>query len=206
MKSKENKDFKAKKPIFKRWWFWLIVVLVFAGAASGGGDDAATPASGDSSIISNVDTSQPEAPSAPAAAQEPADDESSTGQEPTADEFVDTQEPDSDNPLMSALATEIPVINGSKTERIGTAAYILSDKSLVTEAYLSEFASKRVEGSGYNWYMIKFPDETGIFFPGSMSMLASYGDIAKDGMLEDTIGHITIDTENGTCTYEPASE
>ncbi len=196
-----SKEPKAKKPIFKRWWFWLIVVLVFAGAASGGVDDTATPANGDSSIISNVDTSQPEPPSEPATSPEPSADEPAAP-----DESVDSQEPESDNPLVNAKLVEIPVMNGSKTERIGTAAYIISDKSLVTESGLAEFAAQKVDGAEYNWVTIKFPDGTGIVFPASASSAGAYAQLADDTSIEKTIGDIFIDTTSGTCTYEPASE
>ena len=142
-----SKEPKAKKPIFKRWWFWLIVILVIAGAASGVEDDTATPTNGNSSTISNVDMSQPETPSEPAASQEPANNDPATGQDTVSGESVATQESDSDNPLINAKLVEIPVMNGFKTERIGTAAYIISDKSLVTESGLAEFAAQKVDGN-----------------------------------------------------------
>lgn len=195
MKSKENKEFKAKKPIFKRWWFWLIVVLVVCGVASGGGTDASTPTEGGSGVISNVDTSQVEPSS-----------ESTMPPESAGNEPVDTQEPDSNNPLISANMVEIPVMNGSQTERIGTAANIISDKALITEANLVEFAAKRVDGAEYNWVTIKFPDDTGIVFPASNSSVGAYAQLADDSSIKETIGDIFIDTTNGTCTYEPASE
>lgn len=206
MKSKENKEFKAKKPIFKRWWFWLIVVLVVCGVASGGGTDASTPAEGNSGVISNVDTSQVEPSSESTTPPESAGNELATSQEPADSEPVDTQEPDSNNPLISANMVEIPVMNGTQTERIGTAANIISDKSLITEANLVEFAAKRVDGAEYNWVTIKFPDDTGIVFPASNSSVGAYAQLADDSSIKETIGDIFIDTTNGTCTYEPASE
>lgn len=204
MKSKENEESKAKKPIFKRWWFWLIVVLVICGVASGGGNDASIPSNSSSGTISDVDTSQTDSEST--TPPESAGNEPATSQEPADSETVDTQEPDSNNPLISAHMVEIPVMNGSQTERIGTAANIISDKSLITEANLVEFAAKRVDGAEYNWVTIKFPDDTGIVFPASDSSVGAYAQLADDSSIKETIGDIFIDMTNGTCTYEPASE
>lgn len=105
------------------------------------------------------------------------------------------------NPLMSAEVIEIPVMNGFKTERIGTAAYVFSDKLLLTEEYLVEFAEKRVSGKDYNWMFIKFSDDTAIFFYGSIESFASYGTLAEDNTLEEVIGDIFINIEERKCTY-----
>lgn len=136
----------------------------------------------------------------------PSPSESSTiSSEPedSSSESSSTQEADSDNPLINTSLVEIPVMNGTKTEKIGTAAYIVSDKSLITEQYLAEFAENRVAGSGFNWVFIKFPDDTGIFFPGAIAEFASYGTIGEDKSLGETLGDIVI--KDGKCTYTPAS-
>lgn len=108
--------------------------------------------------------------------------------------------------ILSASIETAPVMNGSRTEEIGTRAYINISKDDLMKASAEEFAkfaATKVDSSGYNWFSVIFDDGTGICFPGSFAYFCEYGKLDEEGALLETIGHITI--ANGTCTYEPVT-
>lgn len=108
------------------------------------------------------------------------------------------------NILMDAQIRECPVMNGTKTERIGTYAYIITDKELLkktcSEADYIEFLNKRVKDSGYNWFTIVFEDNTGIQYGGSYIYQGTYGKLDKDRCITKAIGDVFL--EDGKVTYE----
>lgn len=95
------------------------------------------------------------------------------------------------NFLMDSELTVKDVMNGSGDTVIGQRAYIRLGKDQLEEMtadHLREFAENRVEGSGYNWVSIIVTGGNGICFPGSDTTFAIYGKLDEEGMLEETIG------------------
>lgn len=126
---------------------------------------------------------------------------------------VDAQ---STNPLMSTELNVRDVMNGYKTQKIGGQyAYIEISKSVlknITEEQFAEFCQKKVADSGYNWVSIICDDGTGICFSGSLSTMATYGEVDSDGAILNGYGDISyvdengnIVAENGHYTYEARS-
>lgn len=107
------------------------------------------------------------------------------------------------NDLMDYELTVKDVMNGTGDTVIGQCAYIrVSEKQLeeMTADHLREFAENRVEGSGYNWVSIITSSGNGICFTGSNTIIASYGKLGEDGILEDTVGAWTRQSD-GSYTY-----
>lgn len=107
------------------------------------------------------------------------------------------------NPLMEHELSIEDVMNGTGDTVIGQCAYIrVSEKEFdeMTADHLREFAEKRVEGSGYNWVSIITSSGNGICFTGSNTIIASYGKLGEDGILEETVGAWTRQSD-GSYTY-----
>lgn len=112
-------------------------------------------------------TTQTEAPEPPReTAQEPVS-ASSDGQEGTApskpQEPTETAPPQ--NPLAALGVQEHPVMNGFKTERIGTWASITTTKEFisgVSDQQLYDYLTN-LPVSNYNWFNVFFEDGTGLW-------------------------------------------
>lgn len=103
------------------------------------------------------------------------------------------------NPLTTAEVKTADVMNGFKTERIGTRAYIEVSKDVlktVTLEQYTEFVDTVVKDKDYNWFSIICEDGTGITFPGSMGIVADYGAQDKDGTIIKSSGTIML-TDSG---------
>lgn len=115
-----------------------------------------------------------------------------------------TPEAGEDNVFMAAAVHEADVMNGTKTSKIGTWAYINIDKAAAKAASpedYAEFAKNTVSGSGYNWFSITFEDGTGITFTGCLTYLATYGTQDDEGCIVDALGDISLNTNSGVCSY-----
>lgn len=113
--------------------------------------------------------------------------------------------PDISNALLIAPVREAPVMNGFKTERIGTRAYVKvskDDLKTITNEQYTTFVDTVVKDSGYNWFTIFCDDGTGICFAGSIGFFAEYGILDEEGSITEVIGYITISEEG--YTYEEA--
>ena len=53
----------------------------------------------------------------------------------------------------------------------------------------------------HNYVSIMCEDGTGIVFPGSLSLIATYGELDKDGSILESKGDILLQ-EDGTYLYE----
>lgn len=94
---------------------------------------------------------------------------SSVPQEPAEAPEKPVQEPaqaaNEANPLFSLVVHTRPVMNGFKTERIGTWAYIDTTKefmSSVTDQQFYDYLSE-LSAEGYNWFNVFFEDGTGLW-------------------------------------------
>lgn len=129
----------------------------------------------------------PEPESTPEATTEPPE-ESDTPEEP---EPADTPE---QNPLLQFSIQTRPVMNGFKTERIGTWAYIETTKAAmkeVTDQQLKDYLAG-LDTENYNWFNIFFEDGTGLYcMTGMGGIYVEYGPIDKN--------------EGGSVPYENSS-
>lgn len=110
---------------------------------------------------------------------------------------------DSDNPLMN-LNIQVGIVKNGFGEKIGNYAYVTISKEAlkeITGQQLYEFAYEKIDNSGYNWFTIACEDDTGIQFPGSTSMFATYGILDDDHCILTTIGDITL-TYDKEYTYK----
>ncbi len=109
------------------------------------------------------------------------------------------------NPFLAAETQEADVMNGAKTAKIGTWAYIemkkASAKAASPEEYV-EFARQRVSGQDYNWFSVLFEDGTGIQFTGCHTYLATYGQLDGEGCMVQPEGDISLNTKTGACSYD----
>lgn len=95
---------------------------------------------------------------------------------------------------------ERPVMNGFKTEKIGTYGRVLVNSSDITEENLIELYNNVIKDSGYNWFTIAFTDgKDGIVFPGA-SYFFTYGKLDTDGAILESKGLGTI--LDGKIDYE----
>lgn len=84
-----------------------------------------------------------------------------------------------------------PVMNGTKTKRIGTWGYILTTKELLgrlTDQQLHDLLAAQ-DTAGYNWFNVFFEDGTGIYYLASMGgAYFEYGavDPAEGGAVDTT--------------------
>ena len=114
--------------------------------------------------------------------------------------------PQSDNPLLLSGFFTGDVLSGTG-KNIGTYGYTLIEKSDLPDInsnkfseYLSEFADEKVQDSGYNWVSIIFDDGTGVFFGGSGTLFADYGNLDDEGCIIDLFG--TFIKNSGRYEYE----
>lgn len=132
--------------------------------------------------------------------------ESDTDEKKRESEAERQQNADSKNTALGNFS-ERPVMNGSKTERIGTYVHVHSDRSLVTEASLIDFVQNDLPRfEDMNWVVIDLNDGYGLHFLPSMS-LADYG-LIEDGSLTKGYENYMIYAEEGSIqknVYEGAS-
>lgn len=144
--------------------------------------ESENPAHSDAPATSSPAPSEPEEPSAP----------------------VESDPPNSENPLLggydslaekilyNAQISECPVMNGTKTERIGSYGRIIMSKddmkSLTSEQVFSFAQDVICSFSGeYNWFTIKMNDGTGMVF-SACGLSFDYGVLGLDGLLEERLG------------------
>ena len=99
-------------------------------------------------------------------------------QEPAAQE--PTPAANEANPLLALEVQTCPVMNGFKTEQIGTWAYIETTKefmSSVTDQQLYDYLSE-ISTEGYNWFNVFFEDGTGLWTISPA--LIEYGQADRD--------------------------
>lgn len=87
------------------------------------------------------------------------------------------------NPLLALEVQTRPVMNGFKTERIGTWAYIETTKefmSSVTDQQLYDYLSE-LSAKSYNWFNVFFEDGTGLWCMSSLGgYYIEYGAVDED--------------------------
>lgn len=106
------------------------------------------------------------------------------------------------NQILNSNVSEIPIMNGSQTEQIGTAGTIVTSKdALNTFSYAEiksagEEISQMLTDKGYNYFLITFGDDTGILIN-----LDSGFDLASYGLIEDDSLSKTYSTVRDEGTY-----
>lgn len=110
----------------------------------------------------------------------------------------------SENPLLNITEQTGAVYSGDKSKILGSRGYIFISKDIlekITSDQLMEFAQKRVQDSGYNWFSIICEDGTGICFSACDIYYPSYGKLDSDGAITEGYGDITWDFDANTYTY-----
>lgn len=106
--------------------------------------------------------------------------------ESTSETTTESTTKKSQNILMNSELIEAPVMNGTRTEQIGTYAYIkLSSSdfnSLKPEDYY-EFAVSKVDKSGYNWVSIISDNGQGATWSGSIISVLTFGELDNEGCI-----------------------
>lgn len=88
--------------------------------------------------------------------------------------------------------TEKPVMNGTKTEQVGTYAVAKSNGIEIDKEILLDFYKNNVENSDYNWITIDLGNGKGIVFAGGTEFIFTYGEIDNEGCITKTLGSGTI--------------
>lgn len=89
---------------------------------------------------------------------------------------------DEENPMLKLKIQTKPVMNGLKTEQIGTWAYVVTTKETIMSATDEQVHAflKEIEEKGYNWFNIFFEDGTGL--DASFANALDYGPVdAEEG-------------------------
>ncbi len=177
----------------------IVLLLAALGSSTGGDKDdtAGEPVQTEEAVKQEPETTQ-EPESKP---DKPEESEPASDQETAAEQT----EAETDNPLMKAELQVSDVASGSG-EKIGEWAEVTIQKDVlkaVTQEQYAEFCESVVKDSGYNWVTISCGDGTGIQFAGSISFVATYGNLDNEGCITETIGTIMVE-EDGTYSYTPA--
>lgn len=97
---------------------------------------------------------------------------------------------------------EYPVLNGPKTEQIGTRGSIVLLGELDDDT-LTQICED-VDGLDYNWFTVDCGDGTGLHFPGCEAIGGAYGNLDEDGSVSDAIKIVwTADDGNGYTLVDP---
>ena len=123
-------------------------------------------------------------------------EEKTTEEETQEDQPEEEQEKTNKTTSVFGNVAEKPVMNGIKTERIGTYAEVLFNGTEINKENLIKFYKENVEGSGYNWVTLNIDGKNGIVFPGA-SITFSYGELdPTDGAIINEVGNgiVTEDT------------
>lgn len=144
--------------------------------------ESENPAHSDAPATSSPAETEPEKPSAPTESEPPNSENPLLGGYDSLTEKI----------LYNAQISECPVMNGTKTERIGSYGRIImskDDMKALTSGQFFKYAEEFVcsfQGT-YNWFTIKFNDGTGIIFPGCF-LSFDYGELNEYGEVENRLG------------------
>lgn len=150
---------------------------------------------------------EPEPPSESEGSEQPsAPDEAA----PVEDPILGSYDSLTEKILYTAEIVECPVMNGTKTERIGSYARIIMAKddmkSLTSEQMFSFTQNVICSLQGeYNWFTIKMNDGTGMVFPGCI-LSFDYGVLAEDGTLEQHLGSGFANSDANAFDYYTVEE
>ncbi|SCH33650.1 Membrane protein involved in colicin uptake [uncultured Clostridium sp.] len=126
------------------------------------------------------------------------EDISNTKNNNTKEETQKTKENNNDRNVLGNIV-EKPVMNGFKTERIGTYAEVMVGGREINKENLVKFYESVVKDSGYKWVTLNIDGENGIVFPGA-SYVFTYGEIDDEGCITKSIGNGSI--ADGKVSYE----
>lgn len=131
---------------------------------------------GDKAIIKNENKEE----------QVPQEKKESTNEE---EKNVSSQDKQIENPFGAVMKK--PVMNGFKTERIGTYAEVMTGGIEINKENLIAFYKSVVKDSGYNWVTLNIDNKFGLQFAGSMAYF-DYGEIDDEGCITRRIGYGSI--------------
>jgi hypothetical protein len=96
---------------------------------------------------------------------------------------------------------ELPVMNGSQTERIGTRGRITILEAEPDAELLTQICND-LDGLDYNWFTVDCAasDGKGLCFYGGMAIAGEYGTLTEDGSIEKAEKAVTIN--DGVYTLE----
>ena len=103
-----------------------------------------------------------------------------TGEAESKTDYTDNSE-DEQSPATNLRINELPVMNGTQTERIGTYSMCYMFSEDCTEEVLAEWYAE-IKDKGYNWNIIRYVDFAG---DENTGVYANYGLIEKDVRLAD---------------------
>lgn len=114
--------------------------------------------------------------------QVPQEKKESTNEE---EKNVSSQDKQVENPF--GVVMKKPVMNGFKTERIGTYAEVMTGGIEINKDNLLAFYKSVVKDSEYNWVTLNIDNKFGLQFGGSMAYF-EYGEIDDEGCITRQIG------------------
>ncbi len=98
---------------------------------------------------------------------------------------ISSQDNQIENPFSAVMKK--PVMNGIKTERIGTYAEVMTGGIEINKENLIAFYKSVVKDSEYNWVTLNIDNKFGLQFAGSRPFF-TYGEIDNEGCITRQIG------------------
>ncbi len=100
------------------------------------------------------------------------------------------------------IIKEMPVMNGFKTERIGTYLYVdISDKSFkdlnLNKKIVDEFYKKAIGNKKYNWITIRLKNNKGLSDPGTSDFFV-FSNLNSENEMHKQIGFLKFDKNGKT--------
>lgn len=191
-----------KQPKKKPLTYWAISFVLMCVFALMVPQDESTPSTPNSSSVPAVSSSS--AAEEPASAPASSEESEPTASSASSDSLSTAQEPVGEtNLLMNTNISERPVMNGFKTERIGTYGLVMMDKDFLKaygEEKFVEYVNTVVAGKDYNWFTIDFGDGTGLVFTGCNTLVITYAELDEENAIAETIGTAILN-EDGGYTY-----
>lgn len=138
-------------------------------------------------------------------AKEKAEAEQKRKEEQEAKEKAEAEQKQKDNEdkefeyISIGTPSERPVMNGIKTERIGTYLDAVCNNTSLTDEELIQFYKDYVKDTDYNWVQLRFPDGTGLHFS---DIFFSYCTLDIENGVSNEKGHGRILLYNNEVEYE----
>lgn len=95
--------------------------------------------------------------------------------------------------------SERPVMNGTKTERIGTYLDAVCNNEFLTDEELIQFYKDYVKDTDYNWVQLRFSDGTGLYFS---DCFFTYCTLDVENGISNEKGNGVIYIESNKVEYE----
>lgn len=203
-KTNKSSDGATSKPIWKKWWFWAIVVIALI---SGTNTISYNKNQQTQENIVGTETQTTEETKlieeTKAAEEAPLQTEKQekTELEKETIEMVEESTAEKEKHIYDNAIVK-PIINGSRTEKIGEYSIIETDSSLVTEENLTDWYFNYVANSDFNYGIILYTDKN-----NKEGVYAIEGFVEKNAVFDkDEFGDYYLRDSSQSIIFAPTDE